>query len=163
MDAAALCTLQAVFLGSHVAQEVKLIYHLCQGLAGLPKEKNIWKQAVLKPQKRAFGEGQKGGVGWDSGSRSVWTPEGQAPDYILLLKRKKASQWQIWIPVHLRPYYKTQVDVVLAPNLFRPPISTPLDNPFLGWPELDCRMGENRTQTETWKVHVHWVMLSCCP
>lgn len=63
VEAAALFMLQAVFLDSHVVQEVKLIYHPCHVLAGLPGEKNIWKQAVMKPQQRVRSKGWEGGVG----------------------------------------------------------------------------------------------------
>lgn len=34
-----------LFLDSHVVQEVRLIYHPGHVLAGLPEEKNLWKQA----------------------------------------------------------------------------------------------------------------------
>jgi hypothetical protein len=33
--------LQDVFVDSHVARELKLIYHPCQALAGLSEEKSI--------------------------------------------------------------------------------------------------------------------------
>lgn len=57
VEAAASCLVQAVFLDSHVVPEVRLIYHPCHELAGLPEEENLWKQAVMKPQKRVRNQG----------------------------------------------------------------------------------------------------------